>query len=57
MEFVEYSLINRIYLDNGVCGIEFDRQDIKMNKLTAVTLEVYFTPVKKSQDFRYHFAL
>ena len=28
-------------LDNGVCWIEWDRQDIKMNKLTAVTLEVY----------------
>ena len=24
---------------NGVCGLEFDRQDIKMNKLSAVTLE------------------
>ena len=26
-------------LKNGVCGIEFDRKDIKMNKLVATTLE------------------
>ena len=41
-------------LKNGVCGLEFDRKDIKMNKLVATTLEgklsVYelrtFHPVK-----------
>ena len=27
---------------NGVCGIEFDRQDISMNKLVATTLESKF---------------
>ena len=26
-------------LKNGICGLEFDRRDIKMNKLAAVTLE------------------
>lgn len=26
-------------LRNGVCGLEFDRRDIQMNKLVAVTLE------------------
>lgn len=26
-------------LKNGVCGVEFDRKDIKMNKLVATTLE------------------
>jgi hypothetical protein len=26
--------------ENGVCWLEWDRPDIKMNKLTAVTLEV-----------------
>ena len=26
-------------LDNGVCGLEFDRKDIKMNKLVVTTLE------------------
>lgn len=26
-------------LKNGICGLEFDRKDIKMNKLCAVTLE------------------
>lgn len=26
-------------LDNGVCGMEFDRKDIKMNKLVVSTLE------------------
>ena len=26
-------------LKNGVCGLEFDRRDIKMNKLSATTLE------------------
>lgn len=26
-------------LKNGVCGLEFDRKDIKINKLAAVTLE------------------
>lgn len=26
-------------LKNGVCGLEFDRQDINMNKLVATTLE------------------
>lgn len=29
-------------LKNGVCGIEFDRQDINMNKLIATTLESKF---------------
>lgn len=27
---------------NGVCGVEFDRKDIKMNKCVAVTLESKF---------------
>ncbi|XP_075223991.1 dynein axonemal assembly factor 10 [Lycorma delicatula] len=27
---------------NGVCGLEFDRKDIKMNKLVATTLEATF---------------
>lgn len=26
-------------LKNGICGVEFDRKDIKMNTLSAVTLE------------------
>ena len=26
-------------VQNGVCGIEFDRKDIQMNKLVATTLE------------------
>ncbi len=26
-------------LKNGVCGIEFDRKDILMNKIVATTLE------------------
>ena len=26
-------------LKNGVCGLEFDRKDILMNKLVATTLE------------------
>lgn len=26
-------------LKNGVCGLDFDRKDIKMNKLIATTLE------------------
>lgn len=26
-------------LKNGICGLEFDRKDIQMNKLAAVTLE------------------
>jgi len=30
-------------LKNGVCGIEFDRKDIIMNKLGAATLEGKFT--------------
>jgi WD repeat-containing protein 92 len=30
-------------LRNGVCGIEFDRKDIIMNKLAAATLEGKFT--------------
>jgi WD40 repeat protein len=29
-------------VSNGVCGIEFDRQDINMNKLVATTLESKF---------------
>ncbi|EFJ31601.1 hypothetical protein SELMODRAFT_87329 [Selaginella moellendorffii] len=27
---------------NGVCGVEFDRKDVKMNKLVATTLEATF---------------
>lgn len=30
-------------LKNGVCGIEFDRKDIMMNKFSAATLEGKFT--------------
>lgn len=30
-------------LKNGVCGVEFDRKDIMMNKLGAATLEGKFT--------------
>ena len=30
-------------MKNGVCGIEFDRKDIQMNKLAATTLEGKFT--------------
>lgn len=30
-------------LKNGVCGLEFDRKDILMNKLGAATLEGKFT--------------
>ncbi len=30
-------------LKNGVCGMEFDRKDIIMNKLAAATLEGKFT--------------
>ncbi len=30
-------------LKNGVCGVEFDRKDILMNKLGAATLESKFT--------------
>jgi WD40 repeat protein len=33
------SLIWDTNLRNGVCGIEFDRKDIKMNKLVCTTLE------------------
>jgi len=29
-------------LQNGVCGIEFDRKDIIMNKMVATTLEGRF---------------
>jgi len=29
-------------VSNGVCGLEFDRQDITMNKLVATTLESKF---------------
>ena len=29
-------------LKNGVCGVEFDRKDIIMNKLVATTLEGNF---------------
>ena len=29
-------------LKNGVCGLEFDRRDIVMNKLVATTLESKF---------------
>lgn len=29
-------------LKNGVCGLEFDRKDIAMNKLVATTLEAKF---------------
>lgn len=29
-------------LKNGVCGIQFDRKDIKMNKMVATTLEGKF---------------
>jgi len=29
-------------LSNGVCGVEFDRKDIIMNKLVATTLEGKF---------------
>jgi len=35
-------------IENGVCWLEWDRPDIKMNKLTAVTLEVS-PPVSKAQ--------
>jgi hypothetical protein len=35
--------LNQLILDenlkNGVCGLQFDRKDIKMNKLVATTLE------------------
>ena len=31
-------------LKNGVCGLEFDRKDIVMNKLVATTLEGRFHP-------------
>lgn len=30
-------------LKNGVCGLEFDRKDIIMNKLVATTLEGKFS--------------
>lgn len=30
-------------LKNGVCGLEFDRKDIMMNKLVATTLEASYT--------------
>ena len=30
-------------LSNGICGLEFDRKDIKMNKLGAATLEGKFS--------------
>jgi len=33
------SLIWDTNLRNGVCGLEFDRKDIKMNKLSVTTLE------------------
>ena len=33
------SLVWDTNLLNGICGIEFDRKDIKMNKLVATTLE------------------
>ena len=36
------SLIWDTNLKNGVCGIEFDRKDIMMNKLVATTLEGKF---------------
>ena len=29
-------------IQNGVCGIEFDRKDIMMNKMIATTLEGKF---------------
>jgi hypothetical protein len=29
-------------LKNGICGLEFDRKDIEMNKLVAATLESKF---------------
>ncbi|XP_023319603.1 WD repeat-containing protein 92 [Eurytemora carolleeae] len=35
----QMKLIWETSVDNGVCWIEWDRQNIKMNKLTAVTLE------------------
>jgi hypothetical protein len=38
---------NKLILDtniqNGVCGVEFDRKDIMMNKLVATTLEGKFS--------------
>lgn len=36
------SLIWDTNLKNGVCGLEFDRKDIMMNKLVATTLEGKF---------------
>jgi WD repeat-containing protein 92 len=30
-------------VNNGVCGLEFDRPDINMNKLVVTTLESKFT--------------
>lgn len=46
-------------LKNGVCGLEFDRKDIAMNKLAAVTLEgglhVFDTrTLHKSKGFASH---
>lgn len=35
----QMSVLVETNLKNGVCGLEFDRKDIQMNKLCAVTLE------------------
>jgi WD40 repeat protein len=36
------SLLWETNVSNGVCSIEFDRKDIKMNKMTVTTLEASF---------------
>lgn len=32
----------KISLKNGICGIDFDRKDIKMNKFVCIILELKF---------------